>query len=84
MHVAKMCVFLVIGFFEPRFRWPSAHCKDDTAATAARTIQDPKFFDYHLLVYSYSNYDTVAIVPLVEGELLLLLIYYRLSPPAGW
>ena len=36
-YVAKMCVFLAIGSFGPRFRWPSAHSKDDTAATAAHT-----------------------------------------------
>ncbi len=28
--MAKMCVFLAIGSFGPRFRWPSAHRKDDT------------------------------------------------------
>ena len=68
-YVAKMCVFLAIGSFGPRFRWPSAHSKDRHAGDCC----------------SYTrHWKCPQIVPVVEGELPLLLIYYRVSPILGW
>ena len=69
VHMAKMCVFLVIGSFGPQFRWPSAHSKDRHGGD----------FCSHTHWWKCPQ-----IVPLVEGELPLLLIYYRVIPPMGW
>ena len=55
--------------FWTRFRWPSAHCKDRHGGDCC----------------SYTrHWKCPQIVPVVEGELPLLLIYYRLSPMLGW
>jgi hypothetical protein len=65
----NMCVFLAIGSFAPRFRWPSAHSKDRHGGDCC----------------SYTrHWKCPQIVPVVEGEIPLLLIYYRLSPMSGW
>ena len=69
VHVAKICVFLAMGSIGPRFRWPSAHSKDRHGGDCC----------------SYTrHWKCPQIVPVVEGELTLLLIYYRLSPMKGW
>ena len=69
MHVAKTCVFLTMGSFGTRFRWSSAHSKDRHGGDCC----------------SYTrHWKCPQIVPVVEGELTLLLIYYRLSPMTGW
>jgi hypothetical protein len=58
-----------MGSFGTRFRWPSAHSKDRHGGDCC----------------SYTrHWKCPQIVPVVEGELPLLLIYYRLSPMTGW